>query len=113
MDVIFRLGQASVKEVHESMPDPPSYSAVRTMIGHLEKKGLLKHQRDGLRYVYSPTDSQKSASQSAVTHLIKTFFQGSVGQAAAAILDSKSAKLSEEDLCRIEAIIEQARGRKS
>ena len=113
MDVIFSLGQASVKEVHEGLPDPPSYSAVRTMIGYLEKKGLLRHHRDGLRYVYSPTDSQKSASQSAVSHLIKTFFKGSVGQAAAAILDSKSARLSEEELCRIEAIIEQARGRKS
>jgi len=113
MDVIFSLGQASVKEVHESLPDPPSYSAVRTMIGHLEKKGLLKHYRDGLRYVYSPTDSQRSASQSAVSHLIKTFFKGSIGHAAAAILDSESANLSEEELCRIEAIIEQARGRKS
>ncbi len=113
MDTIFRLGQATVKEVLEAMPDPPSYSSVRTMVGHLEKKGLLKHRRDGMRYVYSPTDSQSAASQTAISHLIKTFFKGSVGQAAAAILDSKSAKLSEEDLARIEKIIEQARSRRS
>ena len=113
MDTIFRLGQASVKEVLDALPDPPSYSSVRTMVGHLEKKGLLKHRRDGMRYVYSPTDSPSSASQSAVSHLVKTFFKGSVGKAAAAILDSKSAKLSEEELSRIEKIIEQARGRKS
>lgn len=110
MDVIYRLGSASVKEVLELLPDPPSYSATRTMVNLLEKKGHLRHRRDGQKYVYTPTGSPQAARQSAITHLLKTFFQGSAGQAAAAIIDANSAKLSAEDLTRLEVLIQQARG---
>ena len=110
MDVIYRLGSASVKEVLELLPDPPSYSATRTMVNLLEKKGHLRHRRDGQKYVYTPTGSPQAARQSAIRHLLKTFFQGSAGLAAAAILDSNSAKLCAEDLARLEALIQQARG---
>ena len=65
MDAIFQLGEASVGAVRRSLPDPPSYSAVRTMIGSLEQKGLLKHRRVGIKYVYRPTQSPAAASRSA------------------------------------------------
>ena len=110
MDVIYRLGSASVKEVQELLPDPPSYSAARTMINLLERKGLLRHRRDGQKYVYMSTGSPQAAKQSAIKHLIKTFFQGSAAEAAAAILDSSSIKLSDDELAHLQSLIENARG---
>jgi predicted transcriptional regulator len=110
MDVIYRLGSASVKEVQELLPNPPSYSAARTMINLLERKGFLRHRRDGQKYVYLPTSSTQAVKQSAIKHLVKTFFQGSVAEAAAAVLDSSSAKLSDEELERLQKLIDHARG---
>jgi len=109
MDVIFQLGEGSVADVLERLPDPPSYSAVRTMIRHLEGKGFLRHRREGTKYVYRSTQTKDSASRSALEHLIKTFFGDSATDAVAAILDVSSEKLSEDDLSRIELLIEEAR----
>jgi len=109
MDVIYRLGEASVGDVLEHLPDPPSYSSVRTMIRLLESKGLLKHRRDGTKYVYRPTQSRETASRFALRHLMKTFFSGSATDAVAAILDDTSKSLTEEDLHRLETLIEKAR----
>ena len=109
MDVIFQFGEASVADVLERLPDPPSYSAVRTMIRLLESKGFLRHRREGTKYIYRPRQSKKSASRSAVRHLIKTFFSDSAPDAVAAILDASSEKLSEEDLDSIEQLIDEAR----
>jgi predicted transcriptional regulator len=109
MDVIYRLEEASVAEVLEQMPDPPSYSSVRTMIRILEGKGFLKHRRDGNRYLYRPTRSKDTASRSALKHLISTFFSGSASDAVAAILDDNAEKLSEDDLNRLEELIDDAR----
>src|ERR1700704_5934778 len=86
MDVVFRLGKASVAEVLEELPDPPSYSAVRGMLGLLEDKGYVRHRRDGLRYIYLPTAGQQQAQQSALRHIVHTFFGGSVSDAAASLL---------------------------
>lgn len=109
MDVIFRLGEASVADVLERLPDPPSYSAVRTMIRHLEGKGLLRHRRVGTKYVYRPTQSRESASRSALRHLLKTFFAGSASDAVAAILDVSSDEMTDDDLERMERLIDEAR----
>jgi len=109
MDVIFQLGEGSVADVLERLPDPPSYSAVRTMIRHLEGKGFLRHRREGTKYVYRSTQTKDSASRSALEHLIMTFFGDSATDAVAAILDVSSEKLSEDDLSRIELLIEEAR----
>ena len=109
MDVVFRLGEASVADVLGRLPDPPSYSAVRTMIRHLESKGFLRHRREGTKYVYRPTESKESASRWALRHLIETFFGGSAPDAVAAILDDSSWKLSDDELNRIERFIEEAR----
>ena len=109
MDVIFQLGEASVADVRKQLPDPPSYSAVRTMIRLLERKGFLRHRREGTKYVYRPTRSKASASRIALRHLIKTFFGDSAPDAVAAILDVSSPELSEDDLNRIEQLIDEAR----
>lgn len=109
MDVIFQLGEASVGDVLERLPDPPSYSAVRTMIRLLESKGFLRHRREGTKYVYRSIQSKDSASRSALRHLIKTFFGDSAPDAVAAILDVSSEELSEVDLKRIEGLIDETR----
>ncbi len=109
MDVIFQIGEASVGEVLGRLPDPPSYSAVRTMIRYLEGKGYLRHRRVGVKYVYRPTEDKVSVRRSVLVHLIKTFFGGSAPDTVAAILDIGSEKLSEADFDRIEHLIAQAR----
>lgn len=109
MDVIFERGEASVADVLERLPDPPSYSAVRTMIRYLESKGCLRHRREGTKYIYRPTQPKESVSRSALLHLVKTFFGGSAPDAVAALLDVSSEKLSDDDFDRIERLIDEAR----
>jgi predicted transcriptional regulator len=109
MDIIYRAGQATAAEVLDRLPDPPSYSAVRAMLRLLEEKGYLKHQQDGMKYVYLPRLSREKARQSALKQLVQTFFDGSTEQAVAAMLDMSRAKLSGEELDRLSKMIEQAR----
>ena len=109
MDIVFQLGEASVADVLQRLPDPPSYSAVRTMIRHLESKELLRHRREGTKYIYRPRQSKESASRSALRHLIKTFFGDSAPDTVAAVLGVSFEKLSEDDLNRIERLIAEAR----
>lgn len=109
MDVVHLLGEASVSEVREKLSDPPSYSAVRTMIRHLETKGLLKHRQEGKRYVYRATQSRVSASRSALKKLLDVFFAGSPSDAVAAILDVQSNQIDQAELNRIADLIQQAR----
>lgn len=109
MDVIFEMGEASVSDVLARIPDPPSYSAVRTMIRYLEAKGLLRHRREGTRYIYRPSEAKESVRRSALSHLIKTFFGGSAPDAVAAILDVCSERLSDGELDRVERLISEAR----
>lgn len=109
MDVIHRLGEASVGEVLAQLADPPSYSAVRTMIRHLEAKKLLKHRQDGKRYLYKATQSHDAASRSALRKVLDVFFAGSASDAIAAILDVSGDKLDSTDLDRMAKLIQQAR----
>ncbi len=109
LDAIYRHGEASVAEVLGDLPDPPSYSAVRTMIRVLERKGLLRHRQVGTRYVYRPCQSRDAAARSALAHVLETFFGGSATDAVAAILDASSAKLTDDDLGRLGRIIDRAR----
>jgi len=107
MDAVFALGRASVAEVRRELPDPPSYSAVRAILGILEDKGLLRHERDGLRYLYRPTVARGVAQQSALKHLVRTFFDGSPERAAAALL-AMSDSLAAADIKRLTQLIERA-----
>ena len=108
MDVIFRLGRASVAEVREEIPDAPSYSAVRALMGVLEEKGELTHVREGPRYVYSPTTPRDEARTSALRRVLTTFFDGSPTEAMAALVDMAD-DASEEELQRLERLIREAR----
>ncbi len=109
LDAIYQLGEASVAEVLANLSDPPSYSTVRTMIRMLEKKGLLRHRQIGTKYVYRPTRSREWASRSALAHLMQTFFRGSAADTVAAILDVSASKLNDDELQRLEQLIDQAR----
>lgn len=107
MDVIYQRGQATAAEVAEAIPDPPSYSAVRALLRILEEKGFLRHEQQGLRYVFIPTVARDRARRSALKGLVKTFFDGSVEQTVAALIGNQ--KLSREELERLSKLIEQAR----
>jgi predicted transcriptional regulator len=109
MDVVYRLGRATVSEVQEAVPDPPSYSAVRALLRILEEKGHLRHEQDGPRYVFLPTVPRDKARRSALRQLVQTFFEGSTAQAVAALLDAPDVKLSDEELDRLSHLINQAR----
>jgi predicted transcriptional regulator len=109
LDVIYRLKSASVAEIRAQLPDPPSYSSVRTMVTLLESKGFLRHTREGTKYIYAPTRSWASASRSALRHIINTFFSGSASDAVAAILDSSANKMDRQEIDKLLLVIEQAK----
>jgi len=113
MDIIYQRGRASVAEVMADLPDPPSYSAVRALLRILEAKGHLKHIRQGPRYVYRPTRRRRSAGRAALRRVLRTFYDGSIHKAMAALLDVSDSRLSDEDLDRIARLIEQARKEES
>jgi len=107
MDILHRRGKATAHEVLEGLDDPPSYSAVRALLRLLEERGHVKHTLDGQRYVYAPAVTRSDARRSALSHLVKTFFAGSVEDAVAALVDRS--KLSHEELDRLSAIIDRAK----
>jgi len=109
MEILYQRGKASASEVREAIPDAPSYSAVRAMLRILEEKGHVKHQEEGLKYVYVPTVGREKAKRSAVEHVLDTFFNGSPEQIMAALLDVSSTRLTKAELDRMAAMIEKAR----
>jgi predicted transcriptional regulator len=109
MDMVYQLGEASVADVLAKLPDPPSYSSVRTMIRALEAKGLLRHRQDGSRYAYRPARSREAAMRVALRHLIQTFFAGSAAGVVEAILHPSVARLTDDEIQRLEELIRQAR----
>jgi BlaI family penicillinase repressor len=109
LDVLFSRGRATAAEIQAALPDAPSYSAVRALLRILEDKGHVRHERDGLRYVYLPTLARESARRSALGHLLKTFFDGSTEQAIAALIDGSASRLSDAELERLARMIEDAR----
>ena len=109
MDFLFQRGKASVGEVMDGIPDPPGYSAVRATLRTLEKKGRVVHEEDGRAYIYRPTLRRDAARKSALTHVLKTFFDNSAEQAVAALLELKGPRLSEAQLERVSQLIENAK----
>jgi len=109
MDIIFRRGRATAAEVMEELPGNPSYSTVRTQLRVLEEKGHVRHQEDGLKYVYLPVMARHTARKSALRHLIETFFEGSAEKAVAALLGGEGSKLSEDELNRIAELVDRTR----
>jgi predicted transcriptional regulator len=109
MDILYSRGRATAAEIHEAIPDPPTYSAVRAKLRVLEEKGHVRHEEEALRYVYLPTVARDTARRSALRHLVSTFFEGSVEQAVAALVDLSASKLSRPELDRISNLIEEAK----
>lgn len=107
MEVLYRRGRATVADVLEELPDPPSYSSVRAMLRYLEEKGYLSHEEEGPRYVYLPTAPAAEVRSSALSHVVRTFFDGSVSTAVAALLESKP--LSDSEYARLSRLLDEAR----
>ncbi len=107
MDVIYRLGRASVAQVLAELPDPPTYSSVRGMLRHLEGKGLLRSTEDGPRFLYEPTSPAQAVRDSALSQVVRTFFDGSVSTVVAALIESKP--LSDEEHKRLSRLLAQAK----
>jgi predicted transcriptional regulator len=109
MDILYRRSRATAAEVLEDMTDPPTYSAVRALLRILEDEGHIKHVQDGPRYVYLPAVARNDARKSALSHVVTTFFDGSVEQAVATLVESSRSKLSKEELERLSQLIEKAK----
>jgi predicted transcriptional regulator len=110
MDIVYRRGAASAEQVREDLPDPLTNSAVRGMLRLLEEKGFLRHEQDGPRYLYMPTADPDNVRRGALDEVVRTFFSNSAGSAVAALLGQYGDRLSDEELDRLEALIERARG---
>jgi predicted transcriptional regulator len=106
MDIVFELGEATATQIQERLPDPPSNSSVRVLLRILEEKGYLSHVRVDNRFVYQPRVAAEQAKQSALSHLVRTFFSGSVPNAVATLLSTHS--LSPEELEEIKRLVDAA-----
>lgn len=109
MDVLHTRKSATVADIRAALPNPPGYSAVRALLRILEEKGHVKHREDGVRYVYLPRASQAVASRSALKRVVSTFFQGSVTQTVAALLETADIGLADSELNKLQQIIKQAK----
>jgi predicted transcriptional regulator len=109
MDALYRRRRATAAEIREGLPAAPGYSAVRALLRILEEKGFIEHDEDGPRYVYRPTAPLGTARRAAAKRLLETFFEGSVPQAVATLLDVSTANLSDAELDELESRIEKAR----
>jgi predicted transcriptional regulator len=109
VDILYRRGRATAGEVMEELPGDPSYSTVRTQLRVLEEKGHVRHEEQGLRYVYIPALPRGAARKSALRHLIDTFFDGSAEQVVGALLGGAGARLTDEELDRIAELVARAR----
>ena len=109
MDILYRRGRATANEVMADLTGNPSYSTVRTQLRVLESKGHLRHEEEGLRYVYTPALARHTARRSALRHLVDTFFDGSTEKVVGALLGGETARVSDEELDRIAGLVEKAR----
>ncbi len=109
MDVVYRHGGATAAQVHADLADPPSYSAVRATLSILEGKGYIRHHREGKHYIFEPTVNRETAARKAWKELVKTYFNGAVDSAVAALLKAERSGLDDTDYKRLEQIVRDAR----
>src|SRR5437764_526409 len=109
MDILYRRGRATAADVMEDLAGDPSYSTVRTQLRVLESKGHVRHEEEGLRYIYSPAVPRRAARKSALRHLVDTFFDGSTENVVSALLGGEGARLSEAELSRIADLVAKAK----
>ncbi len=108
MDIVHELEAATSAQIRNRMAEPPTDSAVRSVVRILVNKGHLASKRDGVRYVYSPRVSISKARRSAMRHVVRTFFGGSVEGAVAALLELEDASPTPEERTRLRALIDRA-----
>lgn len=113
MDILYQLGRATAGELVKALPGEPSDSTVRTQLRVLEAKGHVRHEEEGLRYVYLPVVPRRVVRKSALKHLVNTFFDGSTEKVVAALLGPDGGRLSDEELDRIAAMVANARAEES
>jgi predicted transcriptional regulator len=109
MDILYRRGRATAVEVMDDLSGDPNYSTVRTQLRVLESKGHVRHEEDGLRYVYMPALTRRAARKSALRHLVETFFEGSTEKVVGALLGGEGARVSEAELERIAELVAKAK----
>ena len=109
MDILYRRGEATVSEIMDELPDPPTYSAVRSILRILGEKGLVVFKEDGPRYVYLPAEPTEQARDDVLKHVIRTYFAGSAEQAMTALLKLSDADLNDADIARLRERIRHAR----
>ncbi len=112
MDILYERGSASARDVHETLPNAPSYSAVRALLAILVDKGQATFEQAGARYIYAPAQPIHQAREGALQRLVKTFFGGSTLSAANALLGLGAKDLKDEDLEKLSELIEQERARR-
>lgn len=113
MRIVYRRGRATANEVQQDLPDPPGYSTVRKLLEILEERGYLVHEREGQRYVYSPTVPRPEAGRSVLREVVETFFGGRAEEAVSTLLDSEDLDLSDEELARLEQLARRAKDQRS
>jgi BlaI family transcriptional regulator, penicillinase repressor len=111
MDILHRRREATVAEIMDDLPDPPTYSAVRSVLRILGERGLVKHKEDGPRYVYYPAVATETARDDALAHVVRTYFGGSPAQAVTALLRMSDVDIADQDVDRLRKTIERARRR--
>ena len=109
MDALYKLGKGSAADIRDEIADPPSYTAIRTLLTILENKGHVRHASDGTRYIYRPAIAREQMGKRAMDSLLKTFFDNSVERAVTALLSHEDADISREDLDRLAKLIDKAR----
>ena len=109
MDVLYKLERATVGHVLAKLADKPSYSTVRAQLRVLEEKGHVRHEEQGLRYVYIPAVPRDVARRSALRHLVETFFEGSTEKTVATLLGGEISRISSEELDRLSRLIAKSK----
>jgi BlaI family penicillinase repressor len=109
MDILYRRGEATVTEIMSDLPDPPTYSAVRSILRILGEKNLIHHKDDGPRYVYFPAKDSEKASEDMLAHVVKNYFANSPEQAVTALLRMSDVDMKDDDINRLRSIISKAR----
>jgi predicted transcriptional regulator len=109
MDALYKLGRASAAQILAQIADAPTYTAIRTHLSILEKKGHVRHVSDGTRYIYEPLVAREQMGRRAIDSLLKTFFDNSVAGAVTALLSRSDADIPKEDLERLSRLIEKAK----
>ncbi len=109
LEILFRLGKATANDVQNALSEPPSHSAVRSILRVLEEKGHITHEEEGKRFLYLPTQAHDSAAHSALRNVVQTFFGGSLESAVKTFLSASDTRLSDAELTRMAEMITQAR----